>query len=102
MGKKPAPKKHLELGVISSLVFSILGALICAMLFNGEARTFGQLVSVAVGASIGNTEWWKSKPGGMHVSIMVMLLIATIFSAFRNQIIDFIRQIYSWRTSNLP
>jgi len=90
-----------ELGVVSGLVFSVFGALICTMLFSGEPRTYGQLVSVAIGTSLGSTKWWKGKPHELHFYLIVMMIIVTILAGIRNQIVGFAKQIYLWTTSKL-
>ncbi len=95
MGKRSG--NDLALG--SGLVFAILGALICTMLFTGEGRTYGQLVSASIGSIVGNTEWWKDKSYGFHHAFITMMVSSTFLIAFRNQIINYLKPVYLWITS---
>ncbi|HVO28900.1 MAG TPA: hypothetical protein VMT81_02890 [Candidatus Paceibacterota bacterium] len=104
MGRKVSKKKHLkdEAGVISGLVFGVFGALICSLLFAaGEARTYGQLVAIAVGPTVGGTEWWKSKPFEVHRFVVIAMIVTTAFTITLHYAIRSIKQIQTWITSKL-
>jgi len=86
-------KKKSELGIISGLTFAIFGALICSMLFSGEARTFGQLVSVAIGSTVGPTDWWKCKHTQFHLYIITIIFIITVsVMIFRTRLSDLLKK----------
>jgi hypothetical protein len=58
------------------------------MLFTDEARTFGQLVSVAIGPTVGSSSWWNSKGNGVHYLVIGLMIALTVLVAFRNYIVE--------------
>jgi len=62
--------------LLSALSFVVFSSLIISLLFKqGEARTFGQLVAIAVGGIVGVSDWWKSKPPPVHFLVAVGLVV---------------------------
>lgn len=87
-------ERQSEGHILSMIVVILIFIFLAIVIFKpGESRTTSQLIATTVGGIVAFTEWWKSKPGYVHLFLPVSLMILFVMLVLNNKIVVFLQNL---------